>query len=1116
MADNVESIYDLDVTSFIAALDKADARLGISEEKIKKLGSLNPFKEASKSALTFEKEMSDGARQMVATEQASAELRNELKRIADEMTKVNKKKSEFVAAEKYKSVTSELTKVKSELKNIEKQLDKVNVKGKETNGMFSRLKGSLLGALSGITGGGGSGVTTLSTVLGGINPVLGVMSGLLGGVASKALSAQAGWQGLEAALTVALGSAELTNNNLEVLEGLALRLPTGLNELTSAFNALVNRGFKPAKDEIANLSGFAASQNKTFDQLIQAILDAEEGELERLKEFGIQASVQGDKVSVTFKGITKTFEKGARDSAKAFSDLAKELGLDKLNDAKMKTLEGRMSNLGDQADRITRLIGKALIPVFEALFTITERILGVVDRAITSWNLFDDTLNKVGDDTNKVTYPALSRLFELFGDSGKANDVENFVLNFRIGFEKVKNVISQAVAELEYFGKLNASVLNLVNAGNGYGIKEFKKDRADAQKQVELDRKQFVKNLELLKKAEYDVKVQGLMNRKISGGSTELKYGPDGKLTQKPVSPSDKKKAEDLEGKYKQDLLKLEQQYGKEKLETLAKNELEYIAAKAEFAKKELDLEKAGYQARKKAAFGKNTTLSDSENKMFDARSGFIDDLALRETEEYYKDKAKLTNDNEKSINSILSNEYQQRVQQTENMYNELIAEAKKNGVSQARIEQLNQKKITEQKKIYAEQELAEMKKSATVEEYKLETKILEAQIKHRTDLVLEATRKLLNARKKAAKAQLEWQKSQGDQGDKEEMARLENQIASLNLQLQELEETANRMKGMKGLITKALEGLFGKGTEEWDPGRGAEALLAVADEIGKSVSDLYSTLNQLSQNRINQIDAEIQKKKEQVETENELNSEGSANNLALRKHELEELQKQREAALKQQQRLQKQQLIMDSTSQVSSMITATAKVYAALSGAGPFGVAIATAAVALMFGAFAAAKVKSFQLINAQNKQEYRDGGMIHGPSHENGGVDVTHEVEGGEYVTNRRSTAKYLDLIEAINSDNEAGILDYLVREMISGTDISMPEADRKDQLRFIREYNNTVNSKDDDVLKELQSLKAELVEIKKSNSRIPKSQLVNVGNGQYAEISENSTVIRRLPEY
>lgn len=53
--------------------------------------------------------------------------------------------------------------------------------------------------------------------------------------------------------------------------------------------------------------------------------------------------------------------------------------------------------------------------------------------------------------------------------------------------------------------------------------------------------------------------------------------------------------------------------------------------------------------------------------------------------------------------------------------------------------------------------------------------------------------------------------------------------------------------------------------------------------------------------------------------------------------------------------------------------------------------------------------------------KQKFADGGVIQGASHSQGGVPVMNgsvEVEGGEYITNKVTTSKNVDVLTFINS--------------------------------------------------------------------------------------------------
>ena len=77
---------------------------------------------------------------------------------------------------------------------------------------------------------------------------------------------------------------------------------------------------------------------------------------------------------------------------------------------------------------------------------------------------------------------------------------------------------------------------------------------------------------------------------------------------------------------------------------------------------------------------------------------------------------------------------------------------------------------------------------------------------------------------------------------------------------------------------------------------------------------------------------------------------------------------------------------------------------------------ALPNIALAAIVGAMGAASTA----IAAANYAKMEDGGLLNGASHANGGMKIQGtniEVEGGEYVVNKRSTQQFLPLLEAIN---------------------------------------------------------------------------------------------------
>lgn len=62
---------------------------------------------------------------------------------------------------------------------------------------------------------------------------------------------------------------------MKLLKEVSSQTPFELDRLTDSYIKLVNRGFKPTKEEITNLGDLASSLGKDFDMLVEALLDAQ-------------------------------------------------------------------------------------------------------------------------------------------------------------------------------------------------------------------------------------------------------------------------------------------------------------------------------------------------------------------------------------------------------------------------------------------------------------------------------------------------------------------------------------------------------------------------------------------------------------------------------------------------------------------------------------------------------------------------------------------------------------------------------------------------------------------------------------------------------------------------
>ena len=194
-------------------------------------------------------------------------------------------------------------------------------------------------------------------------------------------------------------------------------------------------------------------------------------------------------------------------------------------------------------------------------------------------------------------------------------------------------------------------------------------------------------------------------------------------------------------------------------------------------------------------------------------------------------------------------------------------------------------------------------------------------------------------------------------------------------------------------------------------------------------------------------MEAEVELAKQAVEAANErvdaaqtaydaeveARSNGYANNVATAKKELELEKKNQEKALKQQEKAQKAQNAIDTLTQASSLVTATAEIWKSFAGEGPWGIAAAIAGTALMWGSFTAAKIKAAQ-VTASESETYGEGGLefLEGGSHASGNdIDLgvsnkkkrNMRAEGGEAlaVINKKRTKKYRkilpDVVDSLN---------------------------------------------------------------------------------------------------
>ena len=210
----------------------------------------------------------------------------------------------------------------------------------------------------------------------------------------------------------------------------------------------------------------------------------------------------------------------------------------------------------------------------------------------------------------------------------------------------------------------------------------------------------------------------------------------------------------------------------------------------------------------------------------------------------------------------------------------------------------------------------------------------------------------------------------------------------------------------------------------------GIEETVAYALE---AVGHLIDGYVQAAEAKKRLADEEVDRAKSTLEAELEARANGYANEVETARKELDLARKNQQKAIEEQKRAQRAQEAIDTATQTSSLITATANLWKSLSSVPYVGTALAIAAIAAMWGSFAAAKIKAHQVAGSSS-EEYGEGTveLLQGGSHQSGNdIDLGRKAdgtrrraEGGEYfaVINKRNSRRYRGLIpDVINSLND-----------------------------------------------------------------------------------------------
>lgn len=290
-----------------------------------------------------------------------------------------------------------------------------------------------------------------------------------------------------------------------------------------------------------------------------------------------------------------------------------------------------------------------------------------------------------------------------------------------------------------------------------------------------------------------------------------------------------------------------------------------------------------------------------------------------------------------------------------------------------------------------------------------------------------------LNAERKKWEQILELTKLYGSKITGYEVKTVEDTIKGIDNAIKQNTSGWDSEQGVFGnLFDLMFGGAFGDKGGKSGQERAEEFKQSILDASEFAIENLKNVAQarvEAAEKAVQAAEKEVSARKKVLDAEIQARANGYANNVATAQKELDFARKQQEKALRDKKKAQKQQERIDTLMQASSLVTATANLWKDLGLA-------AIPAIALMWGSFAFAKIKTSQLSKASDQTEEYGNGTVemidYGGSHASGNdVDLgttkdgkRRRVERGEYfaVINKRSSQRYRRLVpDLINSLNK-----------------------------------------------------------------------------------------------
>ena len=204
-------------------------------------------------------------------------------------------------------------------------------------------------------------------------------------IISAGLQASRVYDDMSAKLSVLTGDLDSAKKKFWELNALEDQTAIATDKLASAYLTLGNNGLRNTTQQMEKYAAIAQGTNKDITGLAQNISNFVNGRLQSLKEYGITAERNGEKLIMSFRGEKKEIEATSK---------ALEEYLEQLADANFsKVLEARTGTLSASFERLNNAWGTFTTRVVDGSDGMGQVFKTFVDEATDLLNNLADALN---------------------------------------------------------------------------------------------------------------------------------------------------------------------------------------------------------------------------------------------------------------------------------------------------------------------------------------------------------------------------------------------------------------------------------------------------------------------------------------------------------------------------------------------------------------------------------------------------------------------------------------------------------------------------------------------------------------------------------------------------